>query len=147
MQILNLPEYKFKIDNTNNLIFDEIRRKHVKLTPEEWVRQNFLKYLCVEKKYPASLVSLEHDIQLNTLSKRCDAVVFSKQGFPLIILEFKSPSVKISQKTFDQIYRYNLVLKVEYLIVSNGLNHYFCRINFNENSYSFLKEIPQYNDL
>lgn len=147
MVLLNLPDYQFKIEKDKNLIFDEIRKKYVKLTPEEWVRQNFLKYLILEKNYPQSLISVEHEIQLNSLSKRCDAVVFSRKGFPEMILEFKSPSIILSQTTFDQIFRYNLVLKVQYLIVSNGLKHFMCKINFQEKNYSFIKEILDYEDL
>jgi hypothetical protein len=144
---LNLPPYEFRIDEKNRTIFDEIRKKHVKLTPEEWVRQNFLKYLILEKKYPLSLISVEYEIHLNSLSKRCDAVVFSRKGMPEMILEFKSPGIAIGQNSFDQIYRYNLVLQVKYLAISNGINHFVCKINFEDKSYSFLKEIPGYADL
>ncbi len=148
MLALNLPQYEFSIsDETPARIFDAIRKKFVVLTPEEWVRQNFLQFLVVEKKYPATLLLIEKTLQVNKMKKRCDTVVYNNHGEPLMILEFKKPDVPINQKVFDQIARYNIPLKVKYLTVSNGLSHYCCTIDFKNNSYKFLDGIPEYNFL
>lgn len=146
MESLNLPTYSFnlKLIEQRKYIFDFIRKKYVILTPEEWVRQNFLKYLVEEKKYPASLIFVEMEFKLNTLSKRCDAVVFNRNGEPKVIVECKASSVKIDKLVFEQIARYNMQLKVDYLIVTNGLKHFCCKIDFENQSYAFLKEIPDY---
>ena len=149
MKRLNLPTYSFniKLIEQRKYIFDFIRKKFVILTPEEWVRQNFLRYLVDEKKYSASLIAIEKEFKLNNLSKRSDAVVYNKSGNPALILEFKAPEVKIDQKVFDQIARYNMKLNVDYLIVSNGMEHYCCKIDYGNNSYIFLKEIPFYSEI
>ena len=146
MESLNLPTYSFniKFQEQRKYIFDTLRKKYVLLTPEEWVRQNFLKYLIEEKKYPASLISVEMEIKLNKLSKRCDAVIFNRNGKPFLIVECKATTVKIDQIVFEQIARYNMQLQVKYLIVTNGLKHYCCKIDFENQSYAFLKEIPDY---
>jgi hypothetical protein len=146
MEKLNLPTYSFniKLIEQRKHIFDFIRKKFVILTPEEWVRQNFLKYLVEEKKYPASLIFVEKEFKLNNLSKRSDAVVYNKTGNPILIVECKATSVKIDQKVFDQIARYNMKLNVEYLIVTNGLEHYCCKIDYKNKKYLFLKEVPEY---
>ena len=149
MQTLNLPSYdfRFRISGEKQYIFDEVRKKYVMNTPEEWVRQNFIRYLVLEKGYPQTLISIEHEISLNRLLKRCDAVVFSKKGKPLMILEFKAPDVPVSQDVFDQIVRYNLVLKVNFLLITNGMKHFCCKINYLKKDYLYLTEIPCYNDL
>jgi hypothetical protein len=149
MEKLNLPTYSFniKLIEQRKYIFDFIRRKFVILTPEEWVRQNFLRYLVDEKKYPASLIAVEMEFKLNNLSKRSDAVVYNKLGKPFLIVECKASSVKIDQKVFDQIARYNMKLNVEYLIVTNGLEHYCCKIDYENNNYIFLKEVPLFKEL
>ncbi|MBS9773574.1 MAG: type I restriction enzyme HsdR N-terminal domain-containing protein [Tenacibaculum sp.] len=149
MQKLNLPTYKFNLKNSekHTLIFDELRKKYIVLTPEEWVRQHFVKFLINEKKYPVSLIAIEKQIKINNLNKRTDILIFSKEGLPNIIVECKAPHIKITQDTFDQIARYNLKLKANYLIVTNGLQHYYCQLNANEQSYIFLKDIPSYNKL
>ena len=149
MNKLNLPEYSFRLSKKGkqNLIFDPLRKKNVVLTPEEWVRQNFLQYLIIEKKYPASLIIVEMGLKLNKLSKRSDIVVYSNQGKPLLLVECKAPSVKITQKVFDQIARYNMSLQVNFLIVTNGLKHFCCNLNYASGSYSFLEEIPAYSDI
>jgi hypothetical protein len=144
MQRLNLPEYSFKtkmVDGKTQ-IFDAFRKKYVVLTPEEWVRQNFLQYLVTEKKYPASRIALEYPLQYNTLSKRGDIVIFSRSGQPEIIIECKAPSVKVSQDTFDQAARYNFVLKLRYLVVTNGLQHYCCEMDYEKGTYVFLPDLP-----
>ena len=149
MEKLNLPTYSFniKLIEQRKYIFDFIRRKFVILTPEEWVRQNFLRYLVDEKKYPAPLIAVEMEFKLNNLSKRSDAVVYNKLGNPILIIECKASSVKIDQKVFDQIARYNMKLNVEYLIVTNGLQHYCCKIDYKNQEYYFLKEVPGFNQI
>lgn len=149
MLALNLPPYTPKIRKADNKVYiwDFIRKKYVILTPEEWVRQNFVNYLVSEKKYPASLISNEIQIFLNNRSKRCDTVIYKNNLQPLIIVEYKAPDVQITQQVFDQIARYNIVLRVNYLIVSNGIKHFCCKINYETNSYVFLAEIPEYNSI
>ncbi|WP_456460996.1 type I restriction enzyme HsdR N-terminal domain-containing protein [Lutibacter sp.] len=147
MHLLNLPTYKFKIKNTKNkyTIFDIVRKKYVSLTPEEWVRQHLIHYLVEEKKYPVSLIAIEKQLTINNLTKRTDILVFNSEGTPEIIVECKAPSIKITQRTFDQIARYNLKLNANYLIVSNGLKHYYCKMDFLKKEYVFLDTIPNYN--
>ena len=147
MQKLNLPKYNFKLKNSENkvLIFDNLRKKYLVLTPEEWVRQHFVYFLIDVKKYPVSLIALEKQLIINNLKKRSDILVFNSSGTPEIIVECKAPQVKITQDTFDQIARYNLKLKAKYLIVTNGLNHYYCKMDFKNETYVFLPEIPNYN--
>ncbi len=146
MEPLNLPEYAFriKLENGKKMIFDANRKKFVVLTPEEWVRQNFIQYLIHDKAYPANLMAVEKQIRVNGKQRRFDLLVYQKSGQPLLIAEFKAPGVALSQAAFDQVVRYNMVLRVEYVLVSNGLNHYVCKIDYANNSYSFLKNIPVY---
>ncbi|MDA3953037.1 MAG: type I restriction enzyme HsdR N-terminal domain-containing protein [Bacteroidales bacterium] len=146
MEKLNLPTYLFniKLIEQRKYIFDSIRKKFVILTPEEWVRQNFLRYLVDEKKYPASLIAIEMEFKLNNLSKRSDAVIYDKLVNPILIVECKASSVKVDQKVFDQIARYNMKFNVEYLVVTNGLQHYCCKIDYTNNNYEFLKEVPEF---
>lgn len=149
MQQLNLPVYQFNIKKKDDgfIILDLLRKRWVTLTPEEWVRQNFVRYLIQEKSFPASLMNNEISITQNGIKRRCDTLVADMQGNALVIVEYKSPTIAISQKTFDQIVRYNMVLHAKYLIVSNGMSHYCCKIDYDNNSYSFLKEIPSYSQL
>lgn len=146
---LNLPSYPFKIKNEQGkpTIFCPLRKKYVALTPEEWVRQHFTAFLLHEKGFPASLTVNEHSISLNNTRKRCDTVVFLSSGKPIAIIEYKAPSVNITQQTFDQIARYNIKLRVKYLIVSNGLQHYCCRVDYDAMNYEFLPDIPMYREL
>lgn len=148
MQQLNLPIYKFKIKSSENkyFIFDIIRKKYVVLTPEEWVRQHFIFYLIEEKKYPISLIAVEKKLTINKLTKRTDILVFSKDGLPNIIVECKAPTIKITQDTFDQIARYNLKLEANYLITTNGLDHFYCKMDTKNEQYIFLKNIPNYEE-
>ncbi len=140
---LNLPDYSFTIrDNTE--IFDSIRKKYVALTPEEWVRQNFVRYLIEEKKFPKSLIAIEKEIVVNRMKKRGDIVVYNRELKPILIVECKAPTVKITQATFDQVARYNLSLNVEYLIITNGINHFCCTINEEKKGYIFVEKIPFY---
>jgi hypothetical protein len=144
MQELNLPVYDFRIktEGTKKYIFDLVRKRFVLLTPEEWVRQNFIRYLIEEKKYPESLMTVEKQITLNGKLFRFDLLVYRRSGQPLLIAEFKAPGVKISQETFDQVVRYNMVLKVERVVVSNGLQHFVCEIDYQQNNYKYLREVP-----
>ena len=146
---LNLPAYPFRttLKEGRTLIFDASRRRWVKLTPEEWVRQHFVRYLVEEKHYPAALIAVEHSLQINRKAFRADVVVFSNGGKPLLVVECKAPEVKITQKVFEQIVRYNFEFQVDFLIVTNGLSHFCCRIDKTNLSYEFLKEIPEYDVL
>ena len=146
MQELNLPVYEFRIktEGGKEYIFDLVRRRFVLLTPEEWVRQNFMRYLAEEKKYPESLMAVEKQITLNGKLFRFDLLVYRRNGQPLLIAEVKAPGVKISQETFDQVVRYNMALKVERVVVSNGLQHFVCEIDYKINNYKFLREVPEF---
>ena len=124
-----------------------MRKKYVALTPEEWVRQHFIRFLTDYKGYPKGLLANEVQLVLNGTKKRCDTVLFNKDLSARMIVEYKAPHIEITQAVFDQITRYNMVLKVDYLIVSNGINHYCCRIDYNTMSYTFLPEIPDYQSL
>ena len=145
MLALNLPKYSFKIKEAEGkkMIFDRCRKKYVTLTPEEWVRQHLVEFLILEKKYPASLIVNEATVEINQMKKRCDTVIYNKKGLPEIIVEYKAPHVCITQDAFDQIAMYNFTLQVNYLIVSNGMNHYCCQIDYNNQCYTFLEEIPE----
>lgn len=149
MLSLNLPSYEAKICNNDGKqqIFDPLRRCYVALTPEEWVRQHFVNMLTTYKGYPTALTANEVSISLNGMNRRCDTVVYDKGLNPRVIVEYKAPSVKIDAKVFSQIARYNLVLKVDYLIVSNGVQHYCCKMDYEHNSYTFLQDIPCYSDI
>lgn len=146
MEKLNLPEYSFRIkeEDGKQVIFDSIRKKFVALTPEEWVRQNFIQYLKTEKKYPESLMAVEKQIVVNHNPRRFDLLIYLRNGQPLLIAEFKAPDVKISQETFDQVVRYNMALRVERVVVSNGLQHFACEVDYKNNTYSYLHEIPEF---
>ena len=146
MQQLNFPKYTFRFKNSENKvsIFDEIRKKFIILTPEEWVRQNVVQYLLQEKKYPKSYINVEKLIKVNDLSKRYDVIVYQPNGEIFLLIECKAPEIKIAQETFNQIARYNLTLKANYLMVTNGVNHYFCQMDFENEKYNFLKELPEF---
>lgn len=146
MRTLNLPPYSYNINHKNE-IFDRVRKKFVALTPEEWVRQHLINYLITEKQFPASLLAVEKSLKLNHLIKRADIVVYSKNGRALLLVECKAPEVKISQTTFEQIARYNMVYEVNYLLVSNGLEHYCAHVDFAHQKVDFLREIPDYDQL
>lgn len=144
MQELNFPKYTFRFKSSENklAVFDEIRKKFILLTPEEWVRQNVVQFLLNEKKYPKSLTNVEKVIKVNDLTKRYDVVVYNPDGSIFLLVECKAPNVKITQETFNQIARYNLVLKAEHLMVTNGLKHYFCKMDFQNEKYVFLEDLP-----
>jgi hypothetical protein len=148
MQKLNFPVYSFRFKNSENkvAIFDEIRKKFIILTPEEWVRQHVVQNLLQENNYPKSFINVEKLIKINDLTKRYDIIVYQPNGEIFLLVECKAPSVNITQNTFDQIARYNLVLKAKYLMVTNGLNHYFCQMDFEKEKYIFLKELPEFGE-
>jgi hypothetical protein len=149
MLSLNLPSFDAKIQASDgkNMIFDILRRKYVALTPEEWVRQHFIHFLVEHKGYPVGLLANEVQLRLNGTKKRCDSVLYDRSLKARMIIEYKAPHVEITQAVFDQIMRYNIVLRVEYLVVSNGLKHYCCRMDYTTNRYDFLHEIPAYDQL
>ncbi len=146
---LNLPAYEFQTqkDGDDISIFDRLRKKFVALTPEENVRQHFVEYLIKERAFPAGLMNNEIAIVQNGIKRRCDTVVFDRTGEPLMIVEYKAPHVKITQEVFNQIYRYNLVLKVKYLVVTNGMVNYCCKVDYENRRCHFLSNIPLYDSL
>jgi hypothetical protein len=146
MQRLNLPTYSFNIksENGRDLIFDSFRNRWITLTPEEWVRQNFAQFLVSELEYPQSLLLLEQKITLNNLTRRCDIVVYNRSGAPVMLAECKSPDIGLTQRVFDQIARYNLVLGVKFLAVTNGLDHFCVQDDPDTGKYLFVKEIPHF---
>lgn len=143
---LNLPVFAFRTKQAagQTFIFDEIRKKFLALTPEEEVRQRFIRLLITEKGYPASLMVIERGLVLNGNRFRADLLLYNRAGNPLLIAEFKAPAVRVTQAAFDQVARYNMRFQVPYLIVSNGLDHYCCRIDFQAGTYFFLAEIPPF---
>lgn len=143
---LNLPAYPANIrrDGTKLLIFDELRKKQLVLTPEEWVRQHWIHHLIHEKQYPRSLIKIEGGLTLNSMPRRSDLVVYDTRGNKILLAEFKAPTVKITQAAFEQIARYNMVHRVPLLLVSNGLQHHYCRIHFDDERFEFLTDLPDY---
>lgn len=146
MQKLNFPQFEFRFKNSENklAIFDVIRKKFILLTPEEWVRQHVIHTLIHIKNYPTSLIGVENVVKINGMNKRYDLVVFNPNGSINILIECKAPEVKITQDTFDQIARYNFQLRANLLYVTNGLGHFFCKMDYNNNKYIFLKDLPTY---
>ena len=149
MLSLNLPTFAAKVKEKDgkHIIFDPVRRKFVALTPEEWVRQHFVNYLITDKGYPKELLANEVPLKLNGTPKRCDTVAYNRFLTPLMIVEYKAPHIEITSSVFDQIVRYNMVLHVRYLAVSNGISHFCCKIDYENLTYSFLEGIPEYNVL
>jgi len=148
MQALNFPKFTFRFKNSENKvsIFDAIRKKFVILQPEEWVRQNCVQYLIQIKGYPKSLINVEKELKINDLKKRYDIVIFNTDGSIHVIVECKAPKIEIKQDSFDQVARYNLALNATYLMVTNGLKHYYCVMDFKAEKYNFLKDIPDYKE-
>ncbi len=149
---LNFPEYRFKLQRSSDeaqslKIFDIIRKKYVRLTPEEWVRQHLLHFLVNERKFPQSLIGVEKKLRINELEKRTDVVIFSTAMNPLILAECKAPGVAVTQAVFDQAARYNMSLKVGYFLITNGMETFVCRIDEEKKAYVFLKEIPHYSEV
>ena len=149
MDTLNLPKTELKVTTKAGKphVFDFLRRKYVTLTPEEWVRQQFVHFLVDSRGYPAECIGNEVSIRLGSMRKRCDTVVYGREAEPLMIVEYKSPGVEITQQVFDQISRYNIRLRVKWLIVSNGLQHYCCHIDYANGTYRFVEDIPSYTDI
>jgi predicted type IV restriction endonuclease len=148
MSGLNLPPIQLKIrkKGDKDYVYDPLRKQYVRLTPEEYVRQHFVSFLIEHKNYPPGLLANEVTIELGNVTRRCDTVLYDNLLQPQMIIEYKSPTVVINQDTFDQIARYNTNLQVHWLIITNGLQHYCCRIA-TEGAFSFLKDIPKYEEL
>ena len=146
---LNLPQYEIKISEKDGkrMIFDFLRRKYVALTPEEWVRQHFVHFLIEHKGYPKGLIGNEIELQIGAKRLRCDSILYNKMAQPQMIIEYKAPTIPIQQKVFQQITTYNLLLKVDYLIVSNGIQHYCCKMDYDNQKCLFLEDIPEYEKL
>lgn len=149
MYRLNLPQYEIKITKRNGkpYILDMLRRKYVSLTPEEWVRQHFVHFLTGHKGYPPSLLANEVELRVGDKRLRCDSVLYNSAARPVMIMEYKAPTVVITQRVFNQISVYNMLLHVDYLVVSNGLRHYCCRMDYDNGTYTFLADIPEYVNL
>lgn len=149
MYQLNLPTYDLRLRRTGNrdMIFDVLRRKYVALTPEEWVRQHFVHFLIEHKDYPTALLANEIELRIGGKHLRADTLLYNKELRPHMLIEYKSPTIALTQKVFDQISAYNLLLHADYLIVSNGMQHICCRMDYEQNTYHFLEEIPDYSEL
>ena len=149
MTTLNLPQYDVRLRGTQEKpeIFDFLRKRYVALTPEEWVRQHFTHFLVEHKGYPQALLGNEIELRIGQKRLRCDSILYNKALNPIMIMEYKAPTVAITQKVFNQISTYNLLLHVDYLIVSNGLQHYCCRMDYERGRYEFLQDIPDYNSI
>ena len=145
-QQLNLPAYDVRIceNNGRQMIFDFLRRKYVALSPEEWVRQHFTHFLVEHKGYPKGLLANEIELHIGDKRLRCDTLLYNKEMQPRMIIEYKAPHIKIQQKTFDQIVVYNLLLHADFLVVTNGLQHYCCQMDYERHTYRFLTDIPDY---
>ena len=146
---LTLPPYQIRVKETHGRkqIFDILRRKYVALTPEEWVRQHFIHYLVEHKNYPSSLLANEVSLQIGEKRMRADSVLYDNQLHPRMIIEYKAPNITLTQKVFDQITVYNLLLHVDYLIVSNGMTTYICKMDYEKQTYKFLETIPNYENI
>ncbi len=146
MQKLNFPEFQFRIESGDNglVIFDPVRKKNVALTPEEWVRQHLIRYLFDVKGVPQSLLASERGLLVNGMQRRFDMLVFSRNGKPMLIAECKAPQVNVSEDTFFQAAQYNLALKADYLLITNGLQHFIAKIDYKSAGLNFLAEIPDY---
>jgi hypothetical protein len=150
MEKLNLPLYTFRITkNKDNkvMIFDPLRKKDIPLTPEEWVRQNILKFLIDDRGFPNSLISVEAGLRVNRFLRRYDALVYSRDKQPLMLIECKAPGIQVNQDTFDQITIYNQNFKAPYMLVTNGLKHYCCKLDVNNKKYVFFENVPTYDQL
>ncbi len=149
MSDLSLPKYDFNLKSIEGIIhiFDVIRKKYVKLTPEEWVRQNMVHHLIHDKQFSPSWITVEQGLTYNTMNKRADIICYDRNGKAVLLVECKASYVKINQNVFEQIARYNFELKVPYLLVTNGLKHYCCQMNYNNNSFAFLEDIPSFSTI
>lgn len=149
MYSLNLPTYAIKISGKGDktLIFDNLRMKYVSLTPEEWVRQHFVHYLIEHKHYPTGLLANEVELKIGNKKLRCDSILYNKVLEPIMIIEYKAPTIQLTPKVFEQITTYNFLLHVDYLIMSNGIQHVCCKMDYKNERYLFLKDIPDYNNI
>ena len=149
MHELNLPRYEISVKRNGErlTIFDFLRRRHVALTPEEWVRQHFVHFLVEHKGYPKGLLANEVELSVGEKNLRCDSILYDPSLKPRMIVEYKAPSVVVTQKVFQQIATYNLLLHVDYLVVSNGLTHYCVKMDYDNQKYLFLDDIPDYKNL
>lgn len=149
MNRLNLPSFEIKIGGTKQhpTIWDMLRKKYVALTPEEWVRQHFVNFLITHRGFPTSLLANEVSLNVGEKTLRADSVLYDKNLTARVIIEYKAPTIPINQKVFDQILTYNLLLHVDFLIVSNGIQHYCCKIDYQKKSYTFLPDIPMYKEI
>lgn len=146
MNCISLPPFDVKVieDNGKHKIYDIVRKKYVALTPEEWVRQHFVNYLVSKKRYPLGIIANEVQIKLHNTLKRCDTVVYNKYLEPIMIIEYKAPSIELTTNVFDQVLRYNMALRVRYLVVTNGIKQICCDINYSTQQYNFLSEVPDF---
>lgn len=146
---LNLPSFDIKLRGTKErpMIFDILRKKYIALTPEEWVRQHFIHFLIEHKGYPSTLLANEIQLTIGDKTLRADSILYTRELKPRMIIEYKAPHIPITQKVFDQIFTYNIILHVDYLIVSNGLQHYICKMDYESKKYIFLEDIPSYKNL
>lgn len=146
---LNLPTFDIRLRGTKLLpqIFDFLRRRYVRLTPEEWVRQHFVHFMVEHLHYPASLLANEVSMQVGDKILRADTILYNKQLQPVMIVEYKAPHIPITQQVFDQIATYNMLLHVDYLVVSNGLQHYVCKMDYDSKKYLYLEAIPDYAEI
>lgn len=149
MQELNLPKFEIRVQRQKDklTIFDFLRRRHVALTPEEWVRQHFTHFLVEHKGYPKGLLANEVELSVGDKSLRCDSVLYDRELHPQMIVEYKAPKIKLTQKVFQQIATYNLLLHVDYLVVSNGIEHHCVKMDYDNQKYLFLDDIPEYKNL
>ena len=149
MNRINLPPYAIKLreNSSRREIFDFLRRKYVTLTPEEWVRQHFTHYLVDHKGYPKGLLANEVELKAGDKRLRCDTLLYTREMTPRMIIEYKAPDVALTQQVFDQIVVYNMLLHVDYLVVSNGHQHFCCRMDYEHHTYTFLSDIPLYTEL
>lgn len=146
LEKLYLPAFDYKIRQHEHgeKIWDAVRKKYVALTPEEWVRQHIIHYLLGYKKIPVGLTAIEKQFSYNNMTRRADVVIFDSTARPRLIVECKAPSVNLTQQTFEQIARYNVAMRVDYLMVSNGLSHYYCKMDYQRWTYEFLTDLPDY---
>ncbi|HPT14189.1 MAG TPA: type I restriction enzyme HsdR N-terminal domain-containing protein [Bacteroidales bacterium] len=149
MQILNFPPLEITMRQHNNRheIYDPVRKRYFVLTPEEWVRQHVIAYLLLEKQVPINLIAVEKTLKINNLTKRFDVVVFNRNARPLMLIECKAPGIRVSESVFDQAARYNMSLKAGLFLITNGIEHYCCRIDFENSLYVFMNEIPLFQEM
>lgn len=149
MMQLNLPPFEIRLQGRGGkpYVWDILRMRYVRLTPEEWVRQHFVHYLVEHLSYPAELMMNEVSLHVGNLNRRADTILYNKALQPLILIEYKAPEVALSARVLGQAVRYNYTLRVPYLIISNGLEHQAYHIDYDVMSYTPLKSIPHYSDL